>query len=162
MDCIKIIQGAAPTKEQAHGCPYRHWDTNRLKAVLSSPAMRLPPSAVDDIMESVGKRDYQIACRKQFDARFPGCPVDIGGSVGNHPNNYFIAAYKFAKKQQEGAKSGGADDGVGAGAGSGNTGFTAASVPRNQPSGSPAAAATAPAAKTPAPVAAGGATTTPS
>jgi len=98
--CSKIIMGvAAPGPEDAHGCPYRHWDSNRLRAVLEKQG--LPSTAVDDIMKMQGTRDYQVACRKQFEARFPKAD---SGPVGNHPNAYFEAGINFLKGEEKGRK----------------------------------------------------------
>ena len=85
--CTRIILGAAPGPDEAHGCPFRHWDDARLRAVLS--AQRLAPSAVDAIVGRAKNHDYQIACRMHFEARFPGAD---SSTVGNHPNAYYEQA----------------------------------------------------------------------
>jgi hypothetical protein len=34
--------------------------------------MGLGSSSIEGVLESVRSRDFQIACRKQFEARYPG------------------------------------------------------------------------------------------
>lgn len=92
--CTRIIMGTAPAAGQAHGCPYRHWDQARLRQVLENN--KLPTNAVNEIMGDVAKRDYQIACRRQFEAKFPTAD---SYAVGNHPNGYAQAAITFLKAQ---------------------------------------------------------------
>lgn len=59
---------------------------------------------MDSIVESVRGRDYQIACRKTFEARYPGAD---SGNVGNHPNAFTEAAIKALKGDDSaGAKPG--------------------------------------------------------
>ncbi len=90
--CTRIIMGSAPGVEDAHGCPYKHWSEVRIKSVLEK--QRLSPPDVDRIMAAVRDKAPQIACRLQFEARFPGAD---SGPVGNHPNAYFDAAVSFLK-----------------------------------------------------------------
>jgi DNA primase large subunit len=111
--CVRIIGGTTPGPGDYHGCPYKHWDQLQLKTTLGR--MRLTTGAVEDIMASIKTKDYQTACRKQFDARFQGAD---NGPVGNHPNAYTEQALAFIKAQQ--AKvPGGAGAGAKAGAGAG-------------------------------------------
>jgi DNA primase large subunit len=93
--CTRIITGAAPGADDAHGCPYRHWDVARLTSVLGG--MRLPAEKLhgkEGILEAVRNKDFQVACRRQFEARFPGAD---SGAVGNHPNAYFEVAHAHLK-----------------------------------------------------------------
>jgi len=83
----------------------------------------------------------QVACRRQWEARFPG---GDSGQVGNHPNGYTEAAVRAIKAMA--AAEGGAAAAVGAASGSGAAGaaapsagaFAATSSPRAAPSGAPA------------------------
>lgn len=63
---------------------------------------KLSSDKVEDILNSVKTKDFQIACRKQFEARLPGAD---SGSVGNHPNAYTEAARAHLKMEQEAAKA---------------------------------------------------------
>lgn len=98
--CTRIILGTTPAVEDAHGCPYRHWDSSRLRSVLGQ--MRLPAGKVDEILKHVSEKNYQIACLSQFQAKFPGADVS---SVGNHPNGYYEAAINHLKQQEVAAKA---------------------------------------------------------
>lgn len=63
---------------------------------------KLAGDKIEDILNSVKTKDYQIACRKQFEARYPAAD---SGSVGNHPNGYTEAARAFLKTEAEAAKA---------------------------------------------------------
>jgi hypothetical protein len=83
--------------------------------------MKLAPAAIDSVVEAVRGKEYQVACRRQFEGRFPG---GDSGNVGNHPNAYAEAANAFVKQvAAAGAAAGAASPGqagaagVGAGAG---------------------------------------------
>ena len=104
--CAKIVNGTPPGAGEAHGCPFRHWDQTHLRAALAR--QRLPPTAVDSVIEAVRNRDYQVACRRQFEARFPGV---MPTNVGNHPNAYAEEAIRAIKAAAGGAE--GAGDGAG-------------------------------------------------
>ena len=90
--CTRIIMGNAPGPDDAHGCPFRHWDAGRLRAVLDR--QKVPPTAADEIMGKVRSHDYQVACRLHFEARFAGAD---SGAIGNHPNAYFEQAVAWVK-----------------------------------------------------------------
>jgi len=137
--CMKIITGTAPGAGEVHGCPYRHWDAGHVRTWLSSK-LGLAGATLEDIMESVRTRDFQIACRKEFKARH-GVMIE---EVGEHPNTYFIESRKLLL-----ARAGG---GAAAGGGSATApapAFSATSSSSSSSSSSPPpadAAATAPAA----------------
>ena len=95
--CTRIIMGAAPGTDDDHGCPFRHWDATRLRANLAR--QQIAPAMIDKILKEAAERNYQIACRSHFEARFPGAD---SGSVGNHPNAYFEAAQSFLKAKAAG------------------------------------------------------------
>jgi len=95
--CTKML--AIPfvqDKEKIHGCPYKDTDMLRLRSKL---ARTLGPNspAIDNIIEKVKNKEYQVACKLQFEARYPGC---LSGNVGNHPNAYVLEAHKFLKGKQ--------------------------------------------------------------
>ena len=92
LPCTRIIGGNPPQEGDAHGCPYKHWDTARIRATLEKQG--IPYANVTSIMEAVGKKEPQVACRRQFEARFS---TDFSGPVGNHPNAYFDSAVAFLK-----------------------------------------------------------------
>ena len=84
--CQKIILGAGPGHGEYHGCPYKEYDSNHLTSMLRK--MKIDEGSISDIVESARTKNYQIACRKQFEARHKG----VGDGVGNHPNAFFEAA----------------------------------------------------------------------
>ena len=139
--CTKIISGAAPGGGERHGCPYKHWDGGNLRAALSK--MRLSAPAVDNVMEAVRSRDYQVACRRQFEFRFPGV---IAANVGNHPNAYADEARAYLRTKAEGAEgsAGAGSNSSSGGAGAAGGGFSVGSQPTS-PAGAAAAAMHSPA-----------------
>jgi hypothetical protein len=78
--------------------------------------MRLSPVAIEGIMESVGKKDFQVACRRQFEGRFPGF---VANNVGNHPNAYVEEAQRALKEAAAAAGGGAAAGASGAAAAGG-------------------------------------------
>jgi DNA primase large subunit len=95
-NCVKIITGTPPGSGEFHGCPYRHWDQGNVRKALA--ARGLSASQITDVMASVASRDYQIACRKEFEARM-GIEDD---GVGQHPNGYFEAAQRVLEARANG------------------------------------------------------------
>ena len=83
--CQKIILGAGPGHGEYHGCPYKEYDSLNLTNMLRK--MKIDEGSISDIVESARTKNYQLACRKQFEARHKG----MGDGVGNHPNAYFEA-----------------------------------------------------------------------
>jgi len=69
-NCTRIILGAPPGSGEYHGCPFRHWQPNHLSAALSK--MQIGGSDSAQIMDLVGTKQYQIACRRLFEATHPG------------------------------------------------------------------------------------------
>ena len=61
--------------------------------------MKIGSGDISDIVETAQRKDYQLACRKQFEARHKR----IGDDVGNHPNAFFEAS-------QMGKQPGSGDD----------------------------------------------------
>ena len=55
--------------------------------------MKIDEGSISDIVESARTKNYQLACRKQFEARHKG----MGDGVGNHPNAYFEAVQTLRK-----------------------------------------------------------------
>ncbi|KAM0935920.1 putative DNA primase large subunit, eukaryotic/archaeal [Dioscorea sansibarensis] len=85
--CQKIIS-STPGVGDHHGCPYRHFSEENLRAALTK--MGVGGHAMDDIMQKVQTRHYQLACTLTFEA-VHGVSCDTGV---NHPNQYFIESRK--------------------------------------------------------------------
>ncbi|XP_058103144.1 probable DNA primase large subunit isoform X2 [Magnolia sinica] len=86
--CQKIIT-STPAVGDHHGCPYRHFGEQNLRAALGK--MGVGGRAMDDILEKVQNRHYQLACTLTFEAvHASSCDTGI-----NHPNQYFSESQKI-------------------------------------------------------------------
>ncbi|KAI5059621.1 hypothetical protein GOP47_0025940 [Adiantum capillus-veneris] len=85
--CNKVIL-STPGVGDHHGCPYRHFSEDNLRVALGS--LHLGGRALDDIMEKVRNRHYQLACSITFEATHGSSCAGI-----NHPNQYFEESQKI-------------------------------------------------------------------
>ncbi|XP_027098587.1 probable DNA primase large subunit [Coffea arabica] len=85
--CQKIIS-SMPGVGDHHGCPYRHFSEENLRAALGR--MGVGSRALEDVMEKVRNKHYQLACTLTFEA-VHGTSYDAGI---NHPNQYFSDSKK--------------------------------------------------------------------
>ncbi len=108
--CQRIIMGTAPGGGEYHGCPYKHWDTEHLHSALTKSG--LPGAAVADVMSSVRTKDFQVACRKQWEARYGLQSLN----VGNHPNAYVEEAQAALRGEHPSQRGGSAAAAAGASA----------------------------------------------
>ncbi|XP_041014299.1 probable DNA primase large subunit [Juglans microcarpa x Juglans regia] len=92
--CQKIIS-SSPGVGDHHGCPYRHFSEENLRAALGK--MRLNNRAVEDVMDKVRSRHYQLACTLTFEA-IHGTSCDAGI---NHPNQYFTDSQKNLQSKNQ-------------------------------------------------------------
>ncbi|KAJ4830275.1 hypothetical protein Tsubulata_021748 [Turnera subulata] len=90
--CQKIIS-STPGVGDHHGCPYRHFSEENLRAALCR--MGVNSGAMEDVMEKVRNRHYQLACTITFEA-IHGSSYDAGI---NHPNQYFTDSQKILKSK---------------------------------------------------------------
>ncbi|CAI0381293.1 unnamed protein product [Linum tenue] len=90
--CQKIIS-LTPSVGDHHGCPYRHFSEENLRAALCK--MGVNSGGVEDVMDKVRHKHYQLACTLTFEA-IHGCPNDAGI---NHPNQYFSDSQKILKSK---------------------------------------------------------------
>ncbi|ESQ28579.1 hypothetical protein EUTSA_v10018528mg [Eutrema salsugineum] len=88
--CQKIIS-SAPGVGDHHGCPYRHFSEDNLRAALGR--MGLSSRGMEDVMDKVRNKHYQLACTLTFEAIY-GTSCDAGI---NHPNQYFEESQKILK-----------------------------------------------------------------
>ncbi|WOL14447.1 putative DNA primase large subunit [Canna indica] len=92
--CQKIIS-STPSVGDHHGCPYRHFSEENLRAALGK--MGVGGRSVDDILDKVRNRHYQIACTLTFEAiHAASCDTGI-----NHPNQYFDASQKILQNKSQ-------------------------------------------------------------
>lgn len=90
--CQKIIS-STPGVGDHHGCPYRHFSQDNLKAALEK--MGVENRAMGEIMDKVRHRHYQLACTLTFEA-VHGASCDAGI---NHPNQYFVDSQSILKSK---------------------------------------------------------------
>ncbi|CAK9171933.1 unnamed protein product [Ilex paraguariensis] len=86
--CQKIIS-STPGVGDHHGCPYRHFSEENLRAALGK--MGVGNRALEDVIDKVRNRHYQLACTLTFEA-VHGSSCDAGI---NHPNQYFSDSQKI-------------------------------------------------------------------
>ncbi|XP_042505784.1 probable DNA primase large subunit [Macadamia integrifolia] len=90
--CQKVIS-LTPGVGDHHGCPYRHFSEENLRAALGK--MGVGGRAVEDVMDKVQNRHYQLACTLTFEA-VHGTSCDAGI---NHPNQYFSDSQKILQSK---------------------------------------------------------------
>ncbi|XP_078432555.1 DNA primase, large subunit family [Wolffia australiana] len=85
--CQRVISSPAAVGDH-HGCPYRNFSEENLRAALRSMGVAERP--MEEVMEKARNRHYQVACMLTFEA-VHGCSCDTGV---NHPNQYFTLSQK--------------------------------------------------------------------
>ncbi|CAN6550978.1 unnamed protein product [Malus baccata var. baccata] len=90
--CQKIIS-STPGVGDHHGCPYRYFSEENLRAALGK--MGVTGRAVGDVMDKVKNKHYQLACTLTFEA-IHGSSCDAGI---NHPNQYFKDSQTIIKSK---------------------------------------------------------------
>lgn len=98
--CKKIILGETPAHGQHHGCPFKHWNEQSLRARMAK--LSVSSTDVDTIVESVRSGDFQVACLKHFQVTHPGGNAT---NVGNHPNGWFEASVRHYSEGESSKKS---------------------------------------------------------
>ena len=99
--CQRIILGAAPGNGEFHGCPYKHWSDDNVKAAMSR--WGLGTTQITAVLEAKRAHAPQLACRAAFEARYNV----QAGNAGNHPNAYYEEARAAleAREHEESAAS---------------------------------------------------------
>lgn len=92
--CQKVIS-STPGVGDHHGCPFRHFSEENLRAALGG--MGVGNRGMDDIIDKVRNRHYQVACTLTFEA-VHGSSCDAGI---NHPNQYFIDSQKILQSKNQ-------------------------------------------------------------
>jgi len=100
-NCMKIVMGPIPMNpDQHHGCPFKHYDQDRLASLLST--LKIDKKNVDKIMSDKVRGHYNLACVKHFEAVHPGYKEVEGiqlDEVGNHPNAWFQGSRSYYEKK---------------------------------------------------------------
>ncbi|XP_049368369.1 probable DNA primase large subunit isoform X5 [Solanum verrucosum] len=91
--CQKIIS-STPGVGDHHGCPYRHFSEENLRTALTR--MRVGNRALEDVIDKVRNRHYQLACTLTFEA-VHGSSCDAGV---NHPNQYYNDSQRILESQK--------------------------------------------------------------
>ena len=90
--CEKIINMNGPMGRECHGCPYKTYSADNLRKILST--CNLNPLDIEEIISKKKNNEYQMACVKYFEGKFPKVQ---GEGIGIHPNRYFSSAMKAMK-----------------------------------------------------------------
>lgn len=94
-NCEKIINMNVPMGNECHGCPFKNYSEENLRKILNT--CNLKDSDIEEILSKKKTKEYQVACGKYFEGKFPGV---LGEGIGIHPNKYFSSAMKVVKNQQ--------------------------------------------------------------
>ncbi|PSC74309.1 DNA primase large subunit [Micractinium conductrix] len=106
--CMKII-GSTPGVGQVHGCPYKTFGQDSLRAALSR--LQVAPAKVEEAVLKAAAGHFQLACASAWEGKH-SCACDSGI---NHPNQYFEESRKALEGEQ--GSDGGAPGAAAAGAG---------------------------------------------
>ena len=90
--CEKIINMNAPMGRECHGCPFKTYSIENLRKILNT--CNLTPLDIEEILSKKKTNEYQLACVKYFEGKFPKIQ---GEGIGIHPNKYFSSAMKVLK-----------------------------------------------------------------
>ncbi|ETV98489.1 hypothetical protein H310_08627 [Aphanomyces invadans] len=91
-NCMKIITADPPKQGEYHGCPFRHFDEHHLRASLRG----ISEIDKEAIVQLAKAKQYQVACKRHFEAMHPNANSD---AVGNHPNAFFEESRKVLDSQ---------------------------------------------------------------
>lgn len=87
--CQKIINEHPPGPNDSHGCPFRHFDTKNLKALLVRYGVNDETTLNEILSMASVDRNYCGACTKYFSARYNDLPRS--GTI-YHPNQFYTDA----------------------------------------------------------------------
>ena len=91
-NCEKIINMNAPMGNECHGCPFKNYSEENLRKILNT--CNLKDYDIEEILNKKKNKEYQVACVKYFEGKFPDV---LGEGIGIHPNKYFTSAMKVLK-----------------------------------------------------------------
>ena len=101
--CASIIN-TTPGVGQVHGCPYRLFSEDQLRASLSRLAVA--PVKAEEAVGKAKAGHYQLACAAVWEGKM-GCSCDTGI---NHPNQYYEESRKVLAAAAAGGDVGGDGD----------------------------------------------------
>ena len=91
--CDKIINLVQPNGKECHGCPFKTYSNDNLRTILKT--CNLDPLDIEEVIDRKANNEYQLACNKYFEVKFPKI---LGEGIGIHPNKYFSSAINAMKK----------------------------------------------------------------
>lgn len=86
--CLKIIQANPPSTGDHHGCPFKHFSQGNLEARLYRD--QLNTVQVNEIMDLVNGKHYQVACTRYYEMTHPAQKEKI--EIIQHPNQFYEAS----------------------------------------------------------------------
>jgi DNA primase large subunit len=99
--CASIIN-ATPGVGQVHGCPYRVFGEDQLRAALTR--LSVTPTKLEEAVGKAKAGHYQLACASVWEGKM-GCSCDSGI---NHPNQYYEESRKVLVGDGDAANGGAA------------------------------------------------------
>ena len=91
-NCEKILNMNSPMGQECHGCPFKTYSAENLRKILET--CNLNPVIIEEIMNKKKTNEFQLACVKYFEGKFPRV---LGQGAGIHPNKYFTTAMRSIK-----------------------------------------------------------------
>jgi len=94
---------SAPGAQESHGCPYRHFAPETLQTFLveTYPVLQMGSLEMREVMESVKKTHYHVACTRVFEITHAGNVKKGeglgGGNMVTHPNEYYNKSLEFER-----------------------------------------------------------------
>ncbi|KAI9483560.1 MAG: eukaryotic and archaeal DNA primase, large subunit-domain-containing protein [Benjaminiella poitrasii] len=93
--CMKIITSNPPSVGEHHGCPFRHFSSGNLEARLRKDGIN--GNHVQEILELVREKHYQLACTRHFEVTYPDNKEKI--DIIEHPNQYYELSKRLVEDQ---------------------------------------------------------------
>jgi DNA primase large subunit len=91
-NCVKVITSNEPSAGDHHGCPFKHFSADNLRATLLS--RNVSERTIQEILELVRHQHFQIACTRYFEA---SRKTEEQMDMIAHPNEYFDRSLKLSK-----------------------------------------------------------------
>ncbi|KAH8117327.1 DNA primase, large subunit [Phellopilus nigrolimitatus] len=102
--CQRIITQNQPGPQECHGCPYRHFSSDRLQTALLATygPQGLGAADLPEILNAVKQEHFHVACTKVFEVTH-NIPRGQGldGESVTHPNQYAAKSRELEKAKQE-------------------------------------------------------------
>ncbi|CAE6364392.1 unnamed protein product [Rhizoctonia solani] len=106
-NCVRIITNDEPSSLDNHGCPFRHFSSQNLTAMLERSYRITLPAEQAEIIKLVQGHHYQIACTRVFEYTHRkagmknGDGLDSQGETVDHPNRYFTRSRELFKSMDK-------------------------------------------------------------